>query len=394
MKLNISGSDEGAERGKNGPGPLNFIHCDYHLTHSPNVENDTFILSVDHVGIGNHNGIENKHRGNRAICTNADIGIGEREPRQTGRNNGQGRREIKYRNSEKNRTFQLICYVFLLGVFIAPSLFGVALAQTEYPPVYGWTIELDRPFAYVAGDINGTVRGPAGAFYQLQIVNTTTWQGWTIYNGNTSYGNDTFGINLKEELYKAGHFQLNVTVMGDTVAYTYLEIIYSDDYIHDKDHEWWRDWAGSFERMFNVLDKRVRSVIERLSMIEWFLFWILVCNIYFAQSHIYHSVIPRFRAWYEQNDRKGKHNRRSYGLSADPNVWHGKGHPRIPADRLPNTHEIAKNLYLLGVPKHTAECIVMDSTGDMGNGSYVKLLYSAYEKGQAFIKKKIKKVKK
>ena len=99
-----------------------------------------------------------------------------------------------------------VFYIFLLGVIIAPSILaGVGSGQSDIG--WGWTVTPERPFAYIAGELKGTVNGPEGALYQLHLVNTTTWASQTIHHGNTntSYGNDTFSVELNPEIYEAGH---------------------------------------------------------------------------------------------------------------------------------------------------------------------------------------------
>jgi len=107
-------------QGKDGPGNLAFSHVYYHPTPPPN---DTFISSSNHIRLGNKYDRRSKHNNTGAICTNADIGISERKPREGSRAPGEGRGEIsrgngdRYRDVFLNTTFckGLLCCVLFFG---------------------------------------------------------------------------------------------------------------------------------------------------------------------------------------------------------------------------------------------------------------------------------------
>ena len=250
----------------------------------------------------------------------------------------------------------------LLLVFL---VLGVPYATAQM--TLSWDVEIEKPFYYIGEKFNGTITGPPNAFFQLLLINKSSGQRHLFLAQNvTPVGDRFFSIKLEDGWIPAGNYSLNLTVDRRTVAYVDVRIIYSEKYLHDREHIRIKDWQAADEENEKIQNKAIKDIALMWEMIMRILFVIMAILIFAIQVLIYFVVIPQFRAWNELSGRRGGERSRAIGLDANAKAFLEIKAPQLPDKTRANIKPAAQNLVDIGASEILAKSIIARESGDLG----------------------------
>lgn len=266
-----------------------------------------------------------------------------------------------------------ILFLLILAIMLIPS----AHAQT----VAGWSISTDKPFYFIGDTMNVTVRGIPNVNYSMDLVNVSNYNNTIhlISRLMPENGTDSVRIELSDEYVRGGVFYLNISVDGVHMVHKRLKLEYSEDYLHDKEHEWLRDSIAWIERAISNIAYDIIDMWDVVKSNSRALFVLFVVILVIGGQVLLHVIIPRFHAWGQLKIRMASDKRQKYGIVANHKQWHDTELNPIPAKNIPNIASIVINMERIGYTPEETKCIIWDASGDIGRGDFIKEMLTRYK---------------
>lgn len=232
-----------------------------------------------------------------------------------------------------------------------------------------WDLQIEKPFLFIGEELNGTMEGPGDIFFQIYLVNRSTYVRTLIFSNTTPMsGNRSFIIEMSENWIRAGSYTVNLTYNGQTVAFQYLNIVYDYNYLHEQEHSWIRRMFATLHNWLLGLEENIDWETTRQDRTETIDLGQTVFITGGAMLFTYFVIYPRFRAWGELNGRKGPGRGRGGGIRGDINGFHDIKVKKTPPGRHANIKSASENLLALGISPSTIDCMVWDQTGSAKDG--------------------------
>lgn len=262
--------------------------------------------------------------------------------------------------------------IILLVVFLFCNTVNVS-AQT----VSGWEIVADRPFYFVGDNMTVQVTGIVGMNYSLDLVNTTTWHNIHLTTrGIGPSGMDRFSIILDDEWVVGGIYYLNVSIDGFHMAHRLIRIEYSEEYLHNKEHDWLRDSVAWIERAIGNIYDDLGGLWDDVQMVMRSFSVLMVLVLIIGGQVFLHVIIPVFYNWARRQQFKGIYAVFRHGCTANQIQWHDRNLPAIPSDHVPNVRKLATNALAAGLTPEQGKMIVWAADGSPGDGDFVRDIMS------------------
>lgn len=260
---------------------------------------------------------------------------------------------------------RLIIILLLFGILTVP----IASAQA----VSGWGVDIDRPFYFVGDNMTVTVTGIVGMNYSVDLVNTTTWMPIHLTTrGIGPSGVDRFYVVLDDEWIVGGRYYLNISIDGFHMTHRLIRIEYSEDYLHQKEHDWVRDSIAWMERAFGTVYDDMGEIIKDVALVMRTNFVLFVAVLIIGGQVFLHVLIPVLYAWAQKQQYRGVYKMFRQGCTSNQLQWHDLHLPAIHADHVPNVRTLADNALAAGLSPEMGKTIIWEATGSPGDGDFVR----------------------
>jgi hypothetical protein len=285
----------------------------------------------------------------------------------------------------KTKLIAAIALLALILTAFAP-LSSAQVPQQEYE------LTVTNPVVFLASTISGNVSGPNGTYYQLILVNRTSFESFTIGGGvfNSSI-QANYSRYLNPDYYPAGYYTLNLTVEDETVMLVQVTVVYDQVYV------FWKKITDIVSeltlmayRMANA-ESAIDVVEERQQSFGWVLFAISMLVIIGSFGGLYLVILPVLKAHYARGkNRTARNQRLMKGLDCDPNAFADIEPDPGPEDSRPNLNPIPNILILGGVAPALAQECLYDAFGRLDMAVMLEKDMSYWEKRKIAKQKKAK----
>jgi hypothetical protein len=285
----------------------------------------------------------------------------------------------------KTKLIAAIALLALILTAFAP-LSSAQVPQQEYE------LTVTNPVVFLASTISGNVSGPNGTYYQLILVNRTSFESFTIGGGvfNSSI-QANYSRYLNPDYYPAGYYTLNLTVEDETVMLVQVTVVYDQVYV------FWKKITDIVSeltlmayRMANA-ESAIDVVEERQQSFGWVLFAISMLVIIGSFGGLYFVILPVLKAHYARGkNRTARNQRMMKGLDCDPNAFADIEPDLGPEDSRPNLNPIPNILILGGVAPALAQECLYDAFGRLDMAVMLEKDMSYWEKRKIAKQKKAK----
>jgi hypothetical protein len=288
---------------------------------------------------------------------------------------------------QKMRT-KIIAAIALLAL----TLTAFAPLSSAQVPQQEYELTITNPVVFLASTISGNVSGPNGTYYQLILVNRTSFESFTIGGGvfNSSI-QANYSRYLNPDYYPAGYYTLNLTVEDETVMLVQVTVVYDQVYV------FWKKITDIVSeltlmayRMANA-ESAIDVVEERQQSFGWVLFAISMLVIIGSFGGLYFVILPVLKAHYARGkNRTARNQRLMKGLDCDPNAFADIEPDLGPEDSRPNLNPIPNILILGGVAPALAQECLYDAFGRLDMAVMLEKDMSYWEKRKIAKQKKAK----
>jgi hypothetical protein len=283
---------------------------------------------------------------------------------------------------------KLIAAIALLAL----TLTAFAPLSSAQVPQQEYELTVTNPVVFLASTISGNVSGPNGTYYQLILVNRTSFESFTIGGGvfNSSI-QANYSRYLNPDYYPAGYYTLNLTVEDETVMLVQVTVVYDQVYV------FWKKITDIVSeltlmayRMANA-ESAIDVVEERQQSFGWVLFAISMLVIIGSFGGLYFVILPVLKAHYARGkNRTARNQRMMKGLDCDPNAFADIEPDLGPEDSRPNLNPIPNILILGGVAPALAQECLYDAFGRLDMAVMLEKDMSYWEKRKIAKQKKAK----
>jgi hypothetical protein len=283
---------------------------------------------------------------------------------------------------------KLIAAIALLAL----TLTAFAPLSSAQVPQQEYELTVTNPVVFLASTISGNVSGPNGTYYQLILVNRTSFESFTIGGGvfNSSF-QANYSRYLNPDYYPAGYYTLNLTVEDETVMLVQVTVVYDQVYV------FWKKITDIVSeltlmayRMANA-ESAIDVVEERQQSFGWVLFAISMLVIIGSFGGLYFVILPVLKAHYARGkNRTARNQRMMKGLDCDPNAFADIEPDLGPEDSRPNLNPIPNILILGGVAPALAQECLYDAFGRLDMAVMLEKDMSYWEKRKIAKQKKAK----
>ena len=274
---------------------------------------------------------------------------------------------------------RLILILLLFGILASPIVSGQAVSV--------WEVTVDRPFYFVGDNMTVTVTGIMGMNYSLDLVNTTTWHNIHITTRDVGpSGTDRFSVILDEEWVVGGRYYLNVSIDGFHMTHRLIRIEYSEEYLHNKEHDWVRDTLAWMERAVGNIYDDLGNLWGDVRMVMRANFVLMVLVLVIGGQVFLHVIIPVFYAWAKKQQYKGTYKIFRQGCSANQLQFHDLYLPDIPAYLMPNAMALCEIVLDVGLTPEQVKVIVWGATGSAGDGDFARDIMTKLKWGRVKLK--------
>jgi hypothetical protein len=283
---------------------------------------------------------------------------------------------------------KLIAAIALLAL----TLSAFAPLSSAQVPEQEYELTITNPVVFLASTISGNVSGPNGTYYQLILVNRTSFESFTIGGGvfNSSI-QANYSRYLNPDYYPAGYYTLNLTVEDETVMLVQVTVVYDQVYV------FWKKITDIVSeltlmayRMANA-ESAIDVVEERQQSFGWVLFAISMLVIIGSFGGLYFVILPVLKAHYARGkNRTARNQRMMKGLDCDPNAFADIEPDLGPEDSRPNLNPIPNILILGGVAPALAQECLYDAFGRLDMAVMLEKDMSYWEKRKIAKQKKAK----
>ena len=273
---------------------------------------------------------------------------------------------------------KLIAAIALLAL----TLTAFAPLSSAQAPQQEYELTITNPVVFLASTISGNVSGPNGTYYQLILVNRTSFESFTIGGGvfNSSI-QANYSRYLNPDYYPAGYYTLNLTVDDETVMLIQVTLVYDQVYV------FWKKITDIVNeltllayRMANA-ESAIDVVEERQQSFGWVLFAISLLVIIGSFGGLYLVILPVLKAHYARGkNRTARNQRLMKGLDCDPNAFADIEPDLGPEDSRPNLNPIPNILILGGVAPALAQECLYDAFGRLDMAVMLEKDMSYWEK--------------
>ena len=283
---------------------------------------------------------------------------------------------------------KLIAAIALLAL----TLTAFAPLSSAQVPEQEYELTITNPVVFLASTISGNVSGPNGTYYQLILVNRTSFEAFTIGGGvfNSSI-QANYSRYLNPDYYPPGYYTLNLTVDDETVLLIQVTLVYDQVYV------FWKKIIDIVSEL-TLMAYRMANAESAIDVVEgrqqsfgWVLFAISMLVIIGSFGGLYLVILPVLKAHYARGkNRTARNQRLMKGLDCDPNAFADIEPDLGPEDSRPNLNPIPNILILGGVAPALAQECLYDAFGRLDMAVMLEKDMSYWEKRKIAKQKKAK----
>ena len=233
-------------------------------------------------------------------------------------------------------------------------------AETDYE------LTVTNPVVFLASTLRGNVSGPNGTYYQVILVNRTSYESFTIGGGvfNSSH-QENYSRYMNPDYYPAGYYTINLTVEDETVLIIQVTLVYDQIYVFwKKISDIVTELTLLVYRVGDIEDYVVADNQNERSQ-NWMLFLETVILIFVLMMILYFIVLRFFKVRYAYGKVRDAYNlRRLKGPDIDPVAFADLEHEMPTAESMPCMDPIMEILEKSGVPAALAAEWALDVHGD------------------------------